>query len=426
MSGVVVVGVQWGDEGKGKIIDVLSSEADVVVRCQGGDNAGHTVIAEGKEYKFHLIPSGILYPDTLCYITGGTVLNPVSLIKEIEQVNPGKRLKISPFAHLILPYHRQLDALYEELKGEWAIGTTKRGIGPCYADKANRLGIQIGDLLDFSVFSKKLRQVVSLKNQELEGLFKKPPLNVEEIEEEFREYAKKLSPYIDEEVEKEVAIALKEGKKVLFEGAHGSYLDSTFGTYPYVTSSNTIAAGVLAGAGIGPTRVQHVLGIVKAYTTRVGNGPLPTTLETEEEGLFLQAETAREIATTTGRERRIGWFDAPLARHALSLSGATSMAVTKLDVLDTLPVIKVCTGYMLDGKEIKSPPYGADKWERLSPIYEELPGWQQDTTKSSSYDDLPKEAKAYLQRIESLCEVPISYISYGPEREKTLQLSAIF
>jgi adenylosuccinate synthase len=421
MSGVVVVGIQWGDEGKGKIIDVLSSEADLVVRSQGGDNAGHTVIVEGEEFKFHLIPSGILSLNASCYITGGTVLNPETLIKEIEQIEKSgiplkKRLKISAFAHLILPYHKELDGLYEDRKGEDSIGTTRKGVGPCYADKANRLGIQIGDLLDFTAFSKRLRQVVSLKNLELINIFNKPPV-------QFQEYARKLAPYITDSAEREIADSLKSGKKVLLEGAHGSYLDLTFGTYPYVTSSSTIAAGVVAGAGVGPSQINHVLGVVKAYTTRVGEGPLPTVLQEEEAELFVHA---KEVGTTTGRMRRIGWFDAPLVLSALRLNGAHSIALTKLDVLGSLAVIKICIGYELDGNRIDMPPVRSANWERIIPVYEELPGWQQEIKDITSYEQLPLEAKNYLKRIETLCECPISLISYGPEREKILYLNSIF
>ena len=428
MSGVVVVGIQWGDEGKGKIIDALSSKADLVVRSQGGDNAGHTVIVEGKEFKFHLIPSGILSLNASCYITGGTVLNPESLIKEIEQIEKSgiplkKRLKISAFAHLILPYHKELDALYEDRKGEDSIGTTRKGVGPCYADKANRLGIQIGDLLDFTAFSRRLRQVVLLKNLELVNIFKKPPINVEEVEIQFQEYARKLAPYITDSAEREIADSLKAGKKVLLEGAHGSYLDLTFGTYPYVTSSSTIAAGIVAGAGIGPSQITHVLGVVKAYTTRVGEGPLPTILQEDEMGLFVHA---KEVGTTTGRMRRIGWFDAPLVLSALRLSGAHSIALTKLDILGSLPVIKICIGYELDGNRIDTPPFRSSDWKRIVPIYEELPGWQQEIKDITSYEQLPLEAKNYLKRIETLCECPISLISYGPEREKILHMNSIF
>ncbi|MES2199065.1 MAG: adenylosuccinate synthase [Chlamydiota bacterium] len=431
MPGIIVIGTQWGDEGKGKIIDLLSKKADVVVRAQGGNNAGHTVIAKGKEYKFHLIPSGVLYDNVICYITGGVVVDPASLVKEITSLEEGGislrgRLFISSFAHVILPYHRQLDLLYEEAKGSFSVGTTGKGIGPCYADKANRIGIQLGEMLDFSECMKHVKHVVAMKNRELVNVFKQPPIDFFSIETDWKEYIDKLRPYISYTVEKEVAEAIEQNKKVLFEGAHGSYLDQTFGTYPYVTSSSTIAAGVMAGAGVGPSSIKHVVGVVKAYTTRVGNGPLPTALSKEDEGFFLNNVEAREIATTTGRKRRMGWFDAPLVRHSLGLSGVDSIAIMKLDVLDSLETIKICVGYELDGKKLKTPPAMTSDWDRIEPLYEIFQGWKQSTKEIGSYEELPLQAKEYLKRIEFLCSCPISFVSYGPEREKTFCLKSLF
>ncbi len=432
MSGLIVVGGQWGDEGKGKIIDILSEKADLVVRSQGGNNAGHTVIALGKEYKFHLIPSGVLYPDVICYITGGVVIDPKALLREIkaleaENIDLKGRLKVSAFAHLILPYHSQLDLLQEKQKGPLAVGTTGKGIGPCYADKANRIGIQFGELFgDFAFFKEHLKQVVSMKNLELVEIFQQDPIDPVIIEKEYKEYIEQLRPYVCFTAEKEIFEALQAKKRVLFEGAHGSCLDQTFGTYPYVTSSSTLASGVAAGAGIGPTQIGHVLAVVKAYTTRVGNGPFFTELTAEEKSLFLSNKEAREVATTTGRFRRMGWFDVPVVKNTLRLNGASSMAIMKLDVLDSLSVIKICVGYELEGAILDTPPAMTSLWPLALPIYEEVEGWKQDTKKIMTYEDLPLQAKAYITRLEKLCNVPISFISYGPEREKTLQILPVF
>ena len=431
MPAVIIVGVQWGDEGKGKMIDILSSKADLVVRSHGGNNAGHTVIVKGVEYKFHLVPSGSLYPQTKCYITGGTVIDPSVLVKEIKEIEETGvslqgRLFLSSFAHLIMPYHRRLDQLQEAKKGAFSIGTTGRGIGPCYCDKTARIGIQVGELLQWDLFVKHLRQVVDMKNEELVHIFHQDPLDAKEIEQEYQRYAEELTPYISSEAERQVADAIDQGKKVLFEGAHGSYLDQTFGTYPYVTSSGTLASAVAHGAAIGPTKIDHVVGVVKAYTTRVGHGPFPTELQEQEQAVFLSHQEARETATTTGRFRRMGWFDVPLVRQALSWSGVDSMAIMKLDVLDALEEIKVCVGYLLDGKEINSPPSMTSQWMNIQPIYETLPGWKTSTKEIQTYEQLPKAAKEYLKKLQQWCHCPISFVSYGPEREKTLELASLF
>ncbi len=428
---VIVVGIQWGDEGKGKIVDILSEKADFVVRAQGGNNAGHTIVVGEKEFKFHLIPSGILYPNVRCCVTGGCVVDAESLISEIQGLEKQGfslkgRLHISAFAHLIMPYHKDWDAWQEEMKGALSIGTTKKGIGPCYSDKANRIGIQVGELLDFPQFIKHLNQVISLKNKEVAHVFQKPLIDEAALLEKYKEYAAFLKPYISFTVEKEVAEAASAGKKVLLEGAHGSYLDQTFGTYPYITAASTIASGIAAGAAIGPTQIGHVVGIVKAFTTRVGHGPFPTELKETEASSFLSNEEAREIATTTKRKRRMGWFDVPLVKQSLRWNGATSMSIMKLDVLDSLAEIKICTAYRLDGKVIDCPPAMTPDWDRIEPIYETLPGWKESTKKTSSYEQLPQNAKAYLKKIETLCECPISFISYGPEREKTVQIQKVF
>ncbi len=431
MPGLIIVGVQWGDEGKGKVIDLLSENADCVVRSQGGNNAGHTIMVDSQEYKFHLIPSGILYPNTCCYVAGGTVIDPGVLIQEIKGllvkgIALQGRLAISTAAHMIMPYHRVFDRLYEEQKGSLAIGTTGKGIGPCYADKANRIGIQIGELCNPDSFAMHLKQVLLMKNRELQALFNMPPMDFEEIFQEYLGYAAFLREYLSEDVELQVAQALEQNKKVLFEGAHGTYLDQTFGTYPFVTSSSTLSSGVACGGGVGPTRIDHVVAVVKAYTTRVGNGPLPTALTEQELKMFMSNAEAREVGTTTGRNRRLGWFDAPLVRKALSLNGADSMAIMKLDILDRLPEIKICTGYMLHGSKLSMPPASIADWEHIEPIYEVLPGWQSATQDIAHYEDLPEPAKVYLRRIEELCSCPISIVSLGPERHRTLMLTSIF
>jgi adenylosuccinate synthase len=430
MPSVVVVGIQWGDEGKGKMIDLLSQKADHIVRAQGGNNAGHTIKVGDEEYRFHLVPSGILYPHTRCYITGGTVIDPEVLIQEIHGLNEKgisvkDRLFISPYAHVIFPYHKDLDKLYEALKGGAAIGTTGRGIGPCYVDKAHRIGIRMGDIIRPEAFRKQLQLNLAFKNQELERVFHRPPLDFEKIYNAYLAYGEKLAPFVMQ-IENQLAIELKKGSRVLFEGAHGTFLDATFGTYPFVTSSSTLAAGICAGAGIGPTQIDHTLGVVKAYTTRVGNGPLPTALSEAEESLFLDHVAAREIGTTTGRKRRMGWFDAALVRYGARLNGATSFAVTKLDILDKLDKIKICTGYQIDGGVLEIPPCSAEDYEGLKPIYEELPGWKSSTSHATHWESLPKNAHRYLRRIEELCETPISFVSVGPERERTLMLKELF
>lgn len=424
---MIIVGLQWGDEGKGKIVDLLAGEAGHVVRSQGGNNAGHTIKVGDKELAFHSIPSGIYYPHTQCYIGAGTVINPESLLKEIEELNSKGidiegRLHISVHAHVIFSYHQQLDILHEK---EMKIGTTKKGIGPGYSDKYARIGIRIGELVEPELLKKRLQTTLELKNQELKKLFNEDLIEFEPLYQHYSALGQKLKKYVGD-VETKLAGVLKKKEKVLFEGAHGTLLDITFGTFPYVTASSTIAAGVLAGAGIGPTYVKNVLGVVKAYSTRVGNGPFPTELSFQEEAFFLDHKAAREIGTTTGRKRRLGWFDAPLVRYAVNLSGVNSIAVTKLDILDSLSEIKVCVGYKLGNERLDNASSALLRLSEVQPIYEVHQGWMQSTKETKKLEDLPLKARKYLDRISALCEVPITIISFGPEREKTLKLKRDF
>lgn len=430
MPGIIVVGIQWGDEGKGKMIDLLSEQAHHIVRAHGGNNAGHTVLVGSEEYRFHLIPSGILYPHTQCYIGGGTVIDPEVLLQEIEGLEArGIRVKgrlwISPDAHVIFSYHRELDKLNEERKGKNAIGTTGRGIGPCYTDKVSRIGIRMCELVRPDLLKKRFDEVLPLKNSELEKIFGRAPIDQKALYAQNAVYGEKLAEFVSP-IELTIGRALKQDQKVLFEGAHGTFLDINFGTYPYVTSSSCLAGGVTSGAGIGPTQIDHTLGVVKAYTTRVGQGPFPVALTDEEQSLFLDHLKAREVGTTTGRKRRMGWFDAVLARYAVILNGVDSLAVTKLDILDDLAEIKICKGYRLDGALLDQPPAVADEYARVEPIYETLPGWQASTKEVSKIEELPKNARKYLDRIAELCEAPISMLSLGPEREKTVVLNSLF
>ena len=430
MQSVIVVGIQWGDEGKGKMVDLLSAQAKYIVRAHGGNNAGHTILVGEEEFRFHLIPSGILYPHTQCFIGGGTVIDPVVLLEEIRGlqergISVQNRLLISPFAHVIFPYHKELDRLSEEKKGAAAIGTTGRGIGPCYVDRASRIGMRMCELVSEKYFESRLRFVLEIKNRELCDLYKSSPLNFDAIYTTYAECARQLKPFVGN-VEGVITDALKKKEKVLFEGAHGSFLDTVFGTYPYVTSSQTLSAGVCAGAGVGPTCIDHTLGVVKAYTTRVGNGPFPTALSPEEETLFLDHQAAREIGTTTGRKRRMGWFDAALVRFSARLNGVDSFAVTKLDVLDRLSSLKICVGYKLDGEHFDQPLPIAEEFAQVEPVYETLPGWECSTKGLTKIQELPVNARRYLDRLAELCGAPISIVSLGPERHRTLFLHDFF
>lgn len=422
---IAVIGMQWGDEGKGKVIDLLSEKARHIARAQGGNNAGHTIVVKGEEYKFHLIPSGILYPHTKCYIGGGVVFDPVSFYLEIDQlikkgISWEKRLFISPYCHIIFPYHKLIDQLAEKKKGGAMIGTTGRGIGPCYLDKVNRCGLRMADLVS-PLFPEKLRAALENKNEELDKIYGHPPLSFDAIFHQYEPLAKKLAPLVAP-VEQLLFEASRRKENILFEGAQGSLLDVTFGTYPFVTSSCTLSGGICSGLGIGPSMVAKTIGVVKAYTTRVGKGPFPTELQEDQMALFPDSVAAREIGTTTGRKRRIGWFDAFLARHTICLNGIDSLAITKIDILDQLDEIQICTGY----KQHKYFPVTQEELASAIPIYETHPGWKQSTRDIHLYNDLPPLAKAYLRRIEELCQVPISIVSVGPEREKTIWLDRLF
>ena len=428
MPAIIVVGAQWGDEGKGKIVDLLTAKAQHVVRAQGGNNAGHTIVIQDEEFKLHLIPSGILSSHTQCHIGAGTVLDPKVLLDEMSYlvsrgINLERRLGISEAAHVIFPYHKILDVLGENRKGERRIGTTGRGIGPCYADKINRIGIRIGDLVRPSLLHSALKNVLTLKNEELVKIFDTTPLEFTPLYEEYVRYGEELLPFV-KPVEWEIDQALQRKENVLFEAAQGTFLDISFGSYPYVTSSNTTAGGVCSGAGIGPTRVNHTLGVVKAYTTRVGNGPLPSAVENEQ--LFGSHEENRELGTTTGRKRRIGWFDVVLVRESIRLNGIDSIALTKLDILDRLDEIKVCIGYQVNQKRYDRFPSVLEDFDRLTPIYETFPGWKTSLKGISNFEKLPKNAQHYLRSIESMCGVPISLISVGPERERTIAIRDLF
>ncbi|WP_103668249.1 adenylosuccinate synthase [Pseudanabaena sp. BC1403] len=421
MANVIVIGAQWGDEGKGKITDLLSRSADVVVRYQGGNNAGHTVVVGDRTFKLHLIPSGILYPKTECIIANGTVIDPKVLLEEVDRLKDlgisTENLFISETAHVTMPYHRELDRASEAQRAEHKIGTTGRGIGPTYADKSERVGIRIIDLMDEKRMPKKLRWAIEQKNIVLQKLYNLEPLDVESIIEEYRGYADRLRPHVVDASLK-IDAAIRERRNILFEGAQGTLLDLDHGTYPYVTSSNPVAGGACIGAGVGPTCIDRVIGVAKAYTTRVGEGPFPTELH-DEIGNHI-GERGAEFGTTTGRKRRCGWFDGVIGRYAVRINGLDCLAVTKLDVLDDLEEIKVCTAYELDGKVLRDFPSDARAFARAIPIYETLPGWKQSTSECKVVDDLPKEAKDYLKFLADLTGTPIAIISLGASRGQTI------
>jgi adenylosuccinate synthase len=421
LANVVVIGAQWGDEGKGKITDLLSRSADVVVRYQGGVNAGHTVVVQGQTFKLHLIPSGILYPDTECIIGSGTVIDPQVLITELDQLEElgvsTKKLLISDTAHVTMPYHRMIDQASEERRGTHKIGTTGRGIGPTYADKSERIGIRVLDLMDPDALRKQLNWTINYKNVILEKLYNLPPLDPETVIEQYLVYAERLRPHVVD-CSLKIYDAYQQRRNILFEGAQGTLLDLDHGTYPYVTSSNPVAGGACVGAGVGPTMIDRVIGVAKAYTTRVGEGPFPTELNGELGEVL--CDRGAEFGTTTGRRRRCGWFDAVIGRYAVRINGIDCLAITKLDVLDTLEEIKVCVAYEIDGKRCHDFPSSARLFSRCQPIYKTLPGWQQSTDHCRSLDDLPKQALDYLKFLAELMEVPIALVSLGASRDQTI------
>lgn len=427
MTSVVVVGTQWGDEGKGKITDFLSANAEVIARYQGGDNAGHTIVIDGKKFKLHLIPSGIFFPEKISVIGNGVVINPKSLVKELAYLHDEgvstDSLRISDRAHVILPYHIELDRLQEESKGDNKIGTTIKGIGPAYMDKAARVGIRIADLLDRDVFAERLRINLEEKNRQFTKLYDAEALSFDDIFEEYYEYGQQIKQYV---TDTSVILndALDNGKRVLFEGAQGVMLDIDQGTYPFVTSSNPVAGGVTIGSGVGPSKIDKVVGVCKAYTSRVGDGPFPTDLF-DEVGDRIR-EVGHEYGTTTGRPRRVGWFDSVVMRHSRRVSGITNLSLNSIDVLSGLDTVKICVAYDLDGKRIDYYPASLEQLKRCKPIYEELPGWSEDITGVRHLDELPENARNYVRRVGELVGVRISTFSVGPDRDQTNILESVW
>ncbi|HEY1582611.1 MAG TPA: adenylosuccinate synthase [Chthoniobacterales bacterium] len=422
MANTILVGAQWGDEGKGKIIDVLTGKADIVVRSQGGNNAGHTVIQGGKKYVLHLIPSGILRRGKICVIGNGVVIDPIALVGEIDGlrkvgVKIGKNLLVSDCAHLVLPYHRALDEQREQRKDTAKIGTTKRGIGPAYGDKAARTGLRVADLMQPDVFTEKLRAKMQENNSILKALGARP-ISFAKVNADFLAAGERLRPFVANTVVY-LHKALQQGKEILFEGAQGTFLDIDHGTYPFVTSSNTTAGGACTGTGVAPHRMDRVLGVMKAYTTRVGEGALPT----EDEAIAgMLHKMGREFGATTGRARRCGWFDAVATHYATMINGIDEIAITNLDGLDQVDPIKICVAYRLDGTVLDVPPSDAAQWTRCQPIYLEMPGWKRSTEKVKKFASLPNEAKKYLRRIAELTGARLTMVSVGPARGQTLFL----
>lgn len=427
MASVVVVGTQWGDEGKGKIVDLLTRYADYIVRFQGGNNAGHTLVVDGRQFIFHLIPSGILYENKVCMIGNGVIVDPKILLQEMDKlqqtfaVTP-ERLMISENAHLIMPYHARLDQAREASMAR-KIGTTGRGIGPCYMDKVGRAGIKVGDLLDESLFREKLQAAVEEKNFLITRRYAGEPVSFDEIYTDFMRFGERLAPYVGN-ISVELDTARKAGKNILFEGAQGTQLDIDHGTYPFVTSSNTIAGNACNGSGFGPVHIDAVVGIMKAYTTRVGEGPFPTELN-DSVGQELQAK-GHEFGATTGRPRRCGWLDGVVVNDAVRLNGLTGLAITKLDVLSGQQVLKMANAYALQGRSLATMPANIRQAEQVQPMYEEMPGWRQDICGVRNFDDLPGEARDYIRRIEEATGTPAVIVSVGPDRNETLLLKNPF
>lgn len=426
MGTLVLVGAQWGDEGKGKIADFLSEQADMVVRYQGGANAGHTVVVHGKEYRLHLIPSGVL-SGKACVIGNGVVVDPAQLLQEMDNLQTAgfdvSRVFLSDAAHVIMPYHKLLDVLEEDRRGDRKLGTTGRGIGPAYRDKFSRAGIRVCDLLDERVFRDKLAHHLDQVNSVLELIYQREPLPLEPMLEAYLAYGERLRPHVTD-TSLLVNRAIDAGQRVLFEGAQGTLLDIEHGTYPYVTSSHPTAGGACIGAGVGPTKINRVMGVVKAYVTRVGDGPFPTE-EAGEAGAWLRAR-GREYGTTTGRPRRCGWLDLVALRYAARLSALDSLAVTKLDTLTGLDVVRVCTAYECDGARLTEWPRCSETLARCRPVYEELPGWREDISGARRLEDLPPAARRYLEAIEEALQVPLAIVSVGPDRQETILRAELF
>lgn len=427
MATAMVLGTQWGDEGKGKIVDYLAQKADVVIRSQGGNNAGHTVVADGQSFALRLLPSGILFSEKTCIIGNGVVVNPEVLLEELDgMVKKGvtiSKLEVSTRAHVIMPYHIRIDEEDEKLRGNDKIGTTKNGIGPCYADKINRVGIRIGDLMDRDVFYQKLKTNLELKNRLFATYYNCEGFDFEEIFTKYTALAERIRPYV-KDTEYSANQYIKEGKKVLFEGAQATMLDLDHGTYPFVTSSNPTAGGACVGSGVGPRMMSNIIGVVKAYTTRVGAGPFPAE-QSNKIGEYLR-ETGHEFGTVTGRSRRCGWFDSVVVRYAAMLNSLDYLAITRLDILDGLDTINICKGYMYKGIELKEYPESLNILQDVEPVYEELPGWKTDISGCKSYDELPENARYYVERISQLVGVPLGIVSVGPDRSQTIVLHDVF
>ncbi|WP_027415051.1 adenylosuccinate synthase [Aneurinibacillus terranovensis] len=427
MSTVVVVGSQWGDEGKGKVTDFLAEKAEVVARYQGGNNAGHTIVLDGVRYKLNTIPSGIFYKDKICVIGNGMVVNPKALVDELDYLHSynvaADNLRISDRCHVIMPYHLKLDGIEESTKGANKIGTTLKGIGPAYMDKAARIGIRMADLMDKAEFEKKLRRNLEEKNRLFEKVYETEGFKAEDILEEYLGYAERLRQYV---TDTSVVLndAIDSGRRVLFEGAQGVMLDIDQGTYPFVTSSNPVAGGVCIGSGVGPTKIRHVVGVAKSYTTRVGDGPFPTELH-DEIGHHIR-ETGKEYGTVTGRPRRVGWFDSVVVRHARRVSGITALSLNSLDVLTGIETIKICAAYRFKGEVLEHYPANLNVLAECEPIYEELPGWKEDITGVRSLDELPENARHYVERVTQLTGIPLSMFSVGPEREQTNVVRSVY
>lgn len=419
MAVSIVLGGQWGDEGKGKVIDALAANAKMVVRANGGANAGHTVVTDNGIFKFHLIPSGILHPGCICIVGAGVVIDPATLLHELDQIQERgvdiSGLRISDRCHLVMPYHPVLDRLEEERRGADRIGTTQRGMGPCYSDKAARRGIRVADIIDPEHLRRRLEPILREKNDMLTSIYNHEPFDLNEVAESLAAFGERLAPYVAS-TESLVQDAIERGDNVLLEGAQAVMLDIDYGSYPYVTSSSPTAAGICQGAGVGPTQVDDIIAVYKAYTTRVGAGAFPTELD-DETGDHLR-EKGQEFGTTTGRPRRTGWFDAVLARYSARLNGVNELALTKFDILDELEEIKICVGYRLNGEVIATPPALIEDYGKVEPVYETLPGWMTDTSEVSSLEDMPQTARDYVKRIEELVGARVRFVGVGPHRRQ--------